>query len=351
MSTIIGLATALPPYAISQTMARDMAASHFDRFLRHMDRLTSVFQHAKIDMRYFVTPPEWWLSGPHSFKETNDIYLREATNLAAVAIERALADANVTLAEVDNLIVVSSSGIATPSLDAHLINCLGMRSDVRRTPIWGLGCAGGVAGLARAAEIAAARPDSITVLVAVETCGLTFQFGEYSKKNFISTSLFADGAAAVVMAGSARAESGIRVIESRSTLWPDTLRVMGWDVIDTGLEVVFGAQIPRYVVDLFRPEVERFLTAQNLRLDAITHNVFHPGGAKVIEAYQTALGLTEDQLRASWEVLRQFGNMSSPTVLFVLDYIRRHDQPQSGEYGLLAALGPGFSAEQVLIQF
>ena len=351
MSKIVGLGTAVPPYKVSQLVARDFAAEHFHQYLPHMHRLTQVFQNAKIDNRYFVVTHDWWRAGPHSLKERNDLYIKWATDLGTAAINRALADAGLTTRDVDNLVVVSSTGIATPSLDAYLINCMGLRRDVRRTPIWGLGCAGGVAGLARTSELARAFPKSITVLLAVETCGLTFQFEDHSKKNFISTSLFADGAAAVVIAGAERAEEGIEVLDSQSTLWPDSIRVMGWDVVDTGLDVVFGAQIPRYVVDTFRPEVDQFLERHTLTIPQIAHLVFHPGGAKVIEAYDKALDLTNGHLDPTHEILRLYGNMSSPTVLFVLDYIRQHRKPQPGEYGLLAALGPGFSAEQVLIRF
>lgn len=353
MSKIIGVGTAVPPYRVEQAVARDFAAEYFRQYLPHMNRLTQVFRNAKIDNRYFVVPQDWWRAGDHTLQERNDIYLEAATALGMAAVENALRDAGLTPTDVDNLIVVSSTGMATPSLDARLINCLSMRRDVRRTPIWGLGCAGGAAGLARAGEMARAFPDSITVLMAVETCGLTFQFEDRSKKNFIATSLFADGAAAVVVAGLHRAEpeQGISILDSHSTLWPDSLRVMGWDVVDTGLEVVFGAEIPRYVADLFRPEVDSFLSKHELTINAIRHFVFHPGGARVIDAYDEALDLTNGHLDPSREILRQYGNMSSPTVLFVLDYIRRQSKPQPGEYGLVAALGPGFSAEQVLVRF
>ncbi len=351
MSKIIGVGTAVPPYQVEQTVARDFAAEYFRQYLPHMNRLTQVFRNAQIDSRYFVVPQDWWRAGDHTLQERNDIYLAAATTLGVEAVQNALNDAGLTPNDVDNLIVVSSTGMATPSLDARLMNCMGMRRDVRRTPIWGLGCAGGAAGLARAGEAARAFPDSITVLMAVETCGLTFQFEDHSKKNFIATSLFADGAAAVVVAGLHRADRGIDILDSQSTLWPDSLRVMGWDVVDSGLEVVFGAEIPRYVSDLLRPEVDQFLGKHELSVDALTHFVFHPGGARVIEAYNDALDLTNGHLDPSREILRQYGNMSSPTVLFVLDYIRRQKAPQPGEYGLVAALGPGFSAEQVLLRF
>jgi alkylresorcinol/alkylpyrone synthase len=202
--------------------------------------------------------------------------------------------------------------------------------------------------------MARAYPDSITVMVAVETCSLTFQFDDGSKKNFIATSLFADGAAAVVVAGdkvSNIGDNGPQILDSQSTLWPDSLRVMGWDVVNGGLAVVFGVEIPAFVADLFRPEVDKFLAKHKILIQQIKHFVFHPGGAKVIEAYDEALDLTNGHLDPSREVLRQYGNMSSPTVLFVLDYILKHSAPRSGEIGLMAALGPGFSAEQVLLRF
>jgi alkylresorcinol/alkylpyrone synthase len=355
MVYIVGVGTAVPPYVIHQDQARELAARHFERYLSHMDRLKTVFQHAEIDTRYFVVPLEWWNTAEHSLPERNQIYLREAARIGQQAIEAALDAAGLIVQDIDNLIVVSSSGIATPSLDAILMNLMGMRPDVRRVPIWGLGCAGAVAGLARAAEMTRVYPDSITVLVAVETCGLTFQFGDTSKKNFIATSLFADGAAAAVLTGEPRTEQNaqptLQICDSQSTLWPDTLGVMGWNVVDQGFGVIFGSEIPRYVSDLFRPEVDRFLGKHELRVEQIDHFIFHPGGAKVIDAYDEALDLTNGHLDPSREILRLYGNMSSPTVLFVLDYILQHCDCKRGDYGLVAALGPGFSAEQMLVHF
>jgi alkylresorcinol/alkylpyrone synthase len=351
MAQIIGVGTAVPPHIVYQDEARDYAAHHFTRYLPHMDRLTAVFKHAAIDTRHFVVPNTWWDRHDHTFEERNNVYLQEATALAQEAAEKALNEAGITPDQVDNLLVISSTGIATPSLDALLINRMGFRSDVRRVPVWGLGCAGGVSGLARAADMARAYPDSITVMIAVETCSLTFQFEDGSKKNFIATSLFADGAAAVVVTGNNRKQEGLEIIDSQSTLWPDSLRVMGWDVVNNGLAVVFGVEIPAFVADLFRPEVDKFLAKHKMLVQQIKHFVFHPGGSKIIDAYDEALDLTNGHLDPSREVLRRYGNMSSPTVLFVLDYILRHDSPRNGELGLMAALGPGFSAEQVLLRF
>lgn len=356
MTRILGTGISLPPYRITQEEAGKFAALYFKRNMAHMDRVLTVFDHAQIDQRYLCVPFAWYEDeNGHSFTERSAIYVREATLLAQDALTAALHDAGLQPHDVDTLIMVSSTGIAAPSLDARIMNALGMRSDVRRVPIWGLGCAGGVAGLARAAELCRAYPDSVTAIVAVETCSLTFQFGDFSKKNFVATALFGDGAAAAILAGDAREpeRDAPQIMGSYSTLWPDSLRVMGWDVVETGLDVLFGVEIPRYVADLLRPEVDCFLGKHGLKLDQIRHMVLHPGGAKVIDSYREALAASEEQLIPARHILRQYGNMSSPTVLFVLDYLLKSDEerPQPGEYALSAALGPGFSAEQVLIRF
>jgi alkylresorcinol/alkylpyrone synthase len=353
MAQIIGLGTALPPHHMPQPVVKRLAIDYFRDHIPHIGRMAAVFEHAEIDSRYFVVPMAWWEAERHTMRERNEVYLKEAVALIHEAIQKALDAAGVKAQEVDNLIVVSSSGIATPSLDARVMNTLHMRSNVRHTPIWGLGCAGGVAGLARAAEMGRAYPGSITVLAAVETCSLTFLADDYSKKNFIATALFADGAAAAVLAGDDLSVEGRgpAVIDSMSTLWPDSLGIMGWNVVDTGLEVLFGAEIPRYAATLFRPEVDCFLGKHGLSVDDIGHFVFHPGGAKVLDSLEGALERPAGFLGGAREVLRQFGNMSSVTVLFVLDYVLAKERPKRGAWGLTTALGPGFSAEQILLHF
>lgn len=351
MAHLIGLGLAVPQYLVPQAMAKALALEHFGGALVHSERMAQVFDHAEIDTRYVVVPPEWWRTGDHSFKARNEFWVTASVELASQAIGQVLDYASITPDAIDNLIVVTSTGIAAPSLDAYLINCLGLRQNVRRIPIWGLGCAAGVAGLARAAELARAYPHSLTLLVAVEISSLTFQFGDRSKKNFIAVSLFGDGAAAALVSGDDRAETGIEVLDSMSTTWADSLDVMGWHLVDSGLDVVFGVHIPRYVIERFRPEVEIFLGRNELSIASVAEWVLHPGGAKVIQAYAKALDLEADRLNGTRAVLRQYGNMSSPTALFVLDYIQRQHRPPRGAYGLMAALGPGFSAEQVLIRF
>ncbi len=259
--------------------------------------------------------------------------------------------------------------MAAPSPDAMLINRLGMGPHARRTPIWGLGCAGGVAGLARAYEYTRAFPDQRVLLLAVELCSVTFQWNDHSKRNLIAASLFADGAAAVLVEGDAAGGWGMgdggwgnpgpnpqppspisQILGTQSTLWPDTLDIMGWDMVDTGMQVVFSSRIPHIVQTLMHENVAEFLAPFGLGLDDIDHWILHPGGAKVIDAYQAALAIDPERLGHTRAVLRNCGNMSSTTVFFVLDAFLKAGQPGPGEYGVLAVLGPGFSCELALIR-
>jgi alkylresorcinol/alkylpyrone synthase len=336
------------------------------------ERLLPVFDHGGIETRRLCMPLEWYVE-EHSFGERNDRYLEHGESLAAAAITAALARAGLGPRDVDHIVFVSSTGIATPSLDATLANRLGLRSDVRRTPIWGLGCAGGAAGLARAREFAVASPGSRVLLVALELCSLAFQRRERSKRNLVAASLFGDGAAAAIVAAPAARhangngtgngaghahglgargngpDTGLIIEASASTLWPDTLDVMGWSVDGDGLHVIFSRDIPSIVRRWVRESVEGFLASRHLTLGDIDHVVSHPGGMKVLEAYQEALGLPA-AVRHARDVLRERGNMSSPTCLFVLERFLETRAIAPGETAILTALGPGFSAEYVLLR-
>jgi alkylresorcinol/alkylpyrone synthase len=322
---------------------------HFAAAFPDIDRYMPIFRHARIDTRYFVAPLEWFAT-PHTFKECNDLFIEAATALGHAAAERCLTAAGVAAADVDHLLWVSTTGLAAPSPDALLIQQLGMRPTTRRTPIWGLGCAGGVAGLARAAEFVRAFPNRRALLVTVELCSVTFQWGDHSRRNLIAASLFGDGAAAVLVEGEAAAHrSGARIVATQSLLWPDTRDMMGWEIVDTGMQVVFSARIPAMIQAVMRETIGAFLAEHSLTIADIGHWVLHPGGARVIDAYAAALGLTEAQLRHTSDILRRCGNMSSATVLFVLEEFLARGAPAPGEYGLLAVLGPGFSCELALI--
>jgi alkylresorcinol/alkylpyrone synthase len=371
MPVIRSVATALPPHALSQERIRDLAREHFAPAFPEIDRYMSIFRHAQIATRHFAAPLEWFLT-PHSFQECNDLYVEAATALGGAAARACLEQVGLEPGDVDHLIWVSTTGMAAPSPDAMLINRLGMGRHIRRTPIWGLGCAGGVAALARACEYARGFPRQRVLLLSVELCSVTFQWNDRSKRNLIASSLFADGGAAVLIEGDALSdrqgdkETGrqrdhslpfsvspclpVSVLGTQSTLWPDTLDIMGWEIVDTGMQVVFSSRIPRIVETLMRENATEFLAPYGLEIDDIDHWVLHPGGAKVISAYEVALAIDPERLAHTRAVLRDCGNMSSATVFFVLDAFLRAGLPGPGEHGVLAVLGPGFSCELALIR-
>lgn len=373
MPFIRSVATAVPPHAIAQGQIRELARAHFAPAFPEIERYLTVFRHAQIDTRYFAAPAAWFAT-PRSFKECNDLFIAAATELGAAAALRCLATAGLGPGDVDHLLWVSTTGMAAPSPDALLINRLGMGSHTRRTPIWGLGCAGGVAGLARAYEYTRAFPSRRALLLSVELCSVTFQWNDRSKRNLIASSLFADGAAAVLvegdlisggqgdtsqgaretrdtcLPGSLAPWPSVSILGTQSTLWPDTADIMGWDMVDTGMQVVFSSRIPAIVQSLMCENVAELLAAHGLGLGDIQHWVLHPGGAKVIAAYQAALGLADAQLGHTRAVLREYGNMSSATVFFVLEAFLRAGALGPGEHGVLAVLGPGFSCELALVR-
>ena len=352
---LVSLATAVPPHAVTQADAKEFARNLFRETLREdHDRLLGVFEHAGIRQRNVCAPLEWFATD-HDFAEKNALYVENAVELGRTVAERAMAQAGLEPRDIDHLVFVSSTGIAAPSIDARLANALSLRTDFQRTPIWGLGCAGGVAGLSRARDFALARPGSRVLLVALELCSLTFQRNDRSKRNLVAASLFGDGAAAaLVVAGDDPAlRNGHRpldLVATSSTFWSDTLDVMGWDVDGQGLHVVFARDIPTIVRERVRPGLVEFLGRHDLDLERLDHLVAHPGGMKVLAAYEKALGLAPDALAHAREVLRDHGNMSSPTCLFVLERFLANQTIAAGETAVLSALGPGFCAEYVLLR-
>ncbi len=357
MSYVLAVGTALPPYEVSQDEAATFALRHFEGRLDRHSQLMSIFTNARIAKRHFVAPLEWFSVPHHSLKERNDLYICSAEALGLAAARQALDNANISPHEVDFIVFVSTTGLATPSMDARLIAKLGMRATTKRLPVWGLGCAGGVAGLARAAEFVYAFPDKLALLVSVETCSITFQFHDFSKKNFVATAIFADGAAAAIVGGAewvrrngSAGGTMLQYVASHSHIFPNSEHVMGWDVVDTGLSVVFAPEIPARIARDMRPVVGDFLDECRLGLGDLSHYVLHPGGARVIEAYREAFELSEIALQSSSEVLRECGNMSSPTVLFVLQRALQANSIEPGQYALVGALGPGFSSELVLLK-
>jgi alkylresorcinol/alkylpyrone synthase len=345
MTKILATAKAQPPFNISQEIAKDFARKHFEGKLEDIDRLLAVYDHSQINNRQFCVPPDWFME-PHTFSQKNAVYVEWAVKLGAEAAIACLAKAKVHASEIDHIIFVSSTGLSTPSIDARLFNHLHFQPDIRRTPIWGLGCVGGACGLAHANDYIMAYPKAKVLLVAVELCGLTFHFADFSRSNFVATALFGDGAAAVLLSGEGE---GPTILDQRATTWPDSLDIMGWNIVDAGLQVVFAKAIPRMVTTNAKADIDSFLGRSNLQIGDMDYFLIHPGGAKVIEAYIKTLGLKNEQLTYSESVLSRHGNISSVTVLYILDNVME-EKMILGKYGLLTALGPGFSSQNILLR-
>ncbi|MDV6378053.1 type III polyketide synthase [Sporosarcina sp. GW1-11] len=358
MPTIQSVSTVCPPVELKQEEAMNFARSLFSDSFKDIDRLLKVFQNGEIDTRQVCMPLEWYAE-PHDFETKNNLYLEHSVALGKQAVENCLTNLStlertVDPAEIDAIFFVSSSGLATPSIDARLINQLPFRHDIKRIPIWGLGCAGGASGISRAFDYCKAYPDANVLVLALELCSLTFQRDDITKSNLVGVSLFSDGVACALISGvqstitCSRPMPAIRATSSR--FLPDSEGVMGWDIKNDGLHVVFSKSIPHVIQSWLGPFVHQFVEEQQLTTDRIKHFVAHPGGKKVLDAYEKALHMEADQTATSKRVLQYHGNMSSPTVLYVLkDFIEQ--QPKLGELGLMAALGPGFCGELLLLEW
>jgi len=344
---ILSVATALPPHRIGQEDVKEFARGMFSEAFPDLDRLTPIFDNVHVESRYFCVPLEWFKED-HTFPEKNDLYVEHALNLSEKAARRAMDWAGAKPEDIGAIFFVSTTGLATPSLDSKLLFRLGLSEHTRRVPIWGLGCAAGAAGLARASEYARLYPDQKVLLIGVELSGLTFQRGDRSKSNLVSTSLFADGAAAVLVGQDP--EGGPEILGSHSTTWPGTEGVMGWEVVETGLKVQLSKSVPTIVRERLRDDLSLACDSLGLDFGELRHFVLHPGGAKVLDAFEDVLGLDRGGLTFSRGVLRDYGNMSSVTVLFILERFLQSGEFTSGDLGVLSAMGPGFSAEHVFIE-
>lgn len=342
---VVAVGTALPPHKVSQDAVRHLIGAIFKDTSRDLERLLAVFDNGHVKTRYLSAPLEWYYT-LRSWSERNALYIQQARDMSERAALIALEQAGIAASDLAAIFFVSSTGLATPSLDSWLIKRLGMSRHATRVPIWGLGCAGGAAGLNRATEFIRAKPNSHVLLVAVECSSLTFQANDPSRANLISTSLFADGAAAVVLSDQL---GSLEVLGGSSTLWDETEEVMGWEVVDTGLKVLLSKSVPVVVEKHIHADITRCLGLLGLSLPQILHYITHPGGEKVMNAFAEALLLPAQQLEDSRLVLEQHGNMSSPTVLFILERFMQRPTP-SGDHALLTAMGPGFSAEHVVLR-
>ena len=338
------LATAVPPQVVEQHEAKARAREAFGGRKALFDRLSGVFDNAGIARRHIVAPPDWYM-GDHGWSDRNNLYLEAAEALFEQAATAAIARAGLSPDEIDGVVTVSTTGIATPSLEACAGPRIGLRDDVRRVPVFGLGCAGGVNGLALASRLAAAEPGSNWLFVTVETCSISIRLDSDDPAAVVATALFGDGAAAAVV--SSGEHSLARICGSAEKLWPDTQRIMGWDVEDPGLAVVFDRAIPPFIEENLAGTVDEMLAGLDLRRSDIDRFCCHPGGVKVIDAIETALELNQGELNIEREVLRDFGNMSAPTVLFVLERLVERGLP---ERVLMTAFGPGFTCAGLLLE-
>jgi alkylresorcinol/alkylpyrone synthase len=344
---LAALATAVPPHRLDQGNVVARVEQLFGRS-PDFERLIQVYANSGIDCRYSVMPFAWF-DEAHSWPDRNAAYLAGALDLIETAARHALDRANLSPAEIGAIVTVSTTGIATPSLDAQLMERMAFARDVVRLPVFGLGCAGGALGLARAAALASAMPDKPVLLLVVELCTLQFRRDDLARSNIVATALFGDGAAAAVLRSGG---NGPAIVASGEHTWPDSLDIMGWDVADDGLKAVFSRDIPRLVTTELGPVLNRFLAKQGLRLSDIGRFVCHPGGPKVIDAYEAILGPGFTGAAVARRSLARFGNMSAASVMFVLEEVAAEAQ-QSGEPAgriLLTALGPGFSAGFVLLE-
>ncbi|MBP0462145.1 type III polyketide synthase [Streptomyces montanisoli] len=330
---------------ITDMVARTCLPPGGDR--RLLDRLHGS---ACVERRAMALPLERYVT-LGGFGETNDAFIETAVPLGAEAVTGALERAGLSPRDVDLLMFTSVTGIAAPSVDARLVGRLGLRPDVKRVPVFGLGCVAGAAGVARLHDYLAGRPDDVAVLLSVELCTLTFQRDDPSVANLVATGLFGDGAAAVVACGARRAAAGPTVVGTRSRMYPDTESVMGWDITGSGFKVVLDASVPELVRKNLAADVDSFLADHGLRREDITAWVCHPGGPKVLEAVEEALRLPDEALEMTWRALAAEGNLSSSSVLHVLRDTLAERPPPPGTPGLLLAMGPGFCAELVLLRW
>ncbi|MBV8391154.1 MAG: hypothetical protein JO080_15220 [Mucilaginibacter sp.] len=336
------------PYRIPQQEAKARARAVFVEKFPQAERLIQAFDNTEIVTRNFCEPVSYYVT-PNTFEDRNNEYLQQSLMWSVKAIEDCIATANIDKGEITDLLFVSTTGLATPSIDALIINQMRLNPHINRIPIFGLGCGGGVSGMAKANALAKANPDAVVLLVAVELCSLTLLLNDYSTSNFIGSSLFSDGVAACIVMGDNRAGSKkVKYQASSSKLYYDSLEIMGWDFKNTGFKVLFSKDIPTFINEHIKGDIDNFLAAQGLELSDIKNFIFHPGGKKVLDAYTEALGLNGDFLRNTRLVMNDYGNMSSVTVLYVLEKFMNEGFEDG--YGLMLAMGPGFSSEMVLLK-
>jgi len=347
---IAGTGTAFPPYYHTQEELSAALKTKWAPKMKNPDVLDRVHTRVGVDGRY-ISLPIMEYEGMDTWGKVNDAWIRVATEIGEKALCRALASAGVQPQDLDAIYFVSVTGICSPSIDARLVNRMGLPARIKRVPIFGLGCVAGAAGISRAADYVRGFPKQTAALLSVELCSLTWQRDDLSMANLISSGLFGDGAGAVVVMGAERESTGPEILATRSSFYNDTEDAMGWAVSEKGFHIVLSPAVPQIVLDHLAQDVDAFLLEQGLRRSDISSWIMHTGGPKVLEATATALGLPREALEVSWECLRKVGNLSSASVLLVLDEFMNRKRPEPGTLSILAAMGPGFCAELLLLRW
>jgi alkylresorcinol/alkylpyrone synthase len=347
---IVSAASAYPKHYYSQEMLFAALQQYWGGQLEKPEALRRLHKNVGVEGRYLSLPIDDYLK-LQTWGEANDHWIRIAEELGHCAISRASIAAGVDVRDIGALFFTSVTGISSPSIDARLINRMGLSPNIRRVPMFGLGCVAGAAGIARAADYVRAYPGQVAVILAVELCSLTLQRKDMSMANLISSGLFGDGAAAVLVAGSDCGLRGPKILDTRSIFYPDTEEMMGWKVSEKGFRIVLSPKVPELIRQQLGVDVDRFLADLGRSRMDVGSWVMHTGGPKVLQATASALGLENGELAASWDCLRRTGNLSSASVLVVLEEVMKNRRPATGTLGLIAAMGPGFCSELVALEW
>ncbi len=346
---IAAVASAFPEHVYSQAEVVGTLERAWKGHPSVVSRLDSLLRACGVETRHFALPLEQY-ERIESFGEFNDAWIRTALQIGEQAVTKALARAGLKPKDVDAILFTTVTGLASPSIDARLCNKLGFRTDIKRMPLFGLGCVAGASALSRAADFVRGSPEAVVLVLSIELCSLTWQKRDTSLAHVISSGLFGDGAACAVVVGAKRDARGPRIVDTRSVFYPDTEDVMGWKISEHGFSIVLSPQVPVVARERLGPDADAFLKEHGLTRADIGFWVCHPGGPKVLSAAGESLGVGDAELGLAWDSLRRYGNLSSASVLLILERTLEERPPSRGSRGLMLAMGPGFCAEYLLLE-